>query len=125
MDSPIGKLDVVVFDCAEPPVVARFYQAIVGGELRGPDPEDDWTELHTSRGKLAFQKAPNHVAPVWPDGPQQLQAHVDIDVPDLDEAEAAVLELGAQKHAVQPKPTSFRVYLDPAGHPFCLVREKT
>jgi len=124
MDAPIGKLDVVVFDCAEPAVVARFYQAIVGGELRGPDREDDWTELHTVRGKLAFQKAPNHVAPEWPGGPQQLQAHVDIDVPDLDAAEVQVLELGAVKHEVQPKPTSFRVYLDPAGHPFCLVQEK-
>ena len=33
--------------------------------------------------------------------------------------EAAVLELGATKHDHQPG-TSFRVFLDPAGHPFCL-----
>ena len=44
-----------------------------------------------------------------------------IDVPDLDAAEPAVLALGARKHDVQPGET-FRVYLDPAGHPFCLVR---
>ena len=40
-------------------------------------------------------------------------------VPDLDEAEAEVLEIGATKPEHQPG-TTFRVFLDPAGHPFCL-----
>jgi hypothetical protein len=31
-----------------------------------------------------------------------------------------VLALGAEKAEFQPHP-GFRVYLDPAGHPFCLV----
>ena len=35
-------------------------------------------------------------------------------------AEEWVLGLGARKHSYQPG-TTFRVYLDPAGHPFCLV----
>jgi Glyoxalase-like domain len=50
-----------------------------------------------------------------------------IDCPDpgalatfyLDAAEAAVLDLGATKPSHQPG-TTFRVFLDPAGHPFCL-----
>jgi len=33
---------------------------------------------------------------------------------------AQVLDLGATKAEVQPDP-GFRVYLDPAGHPFCFV----
>lgn len=33
-----------------------------------------------------------------------------------------MLALGATKHEVQPAPDSFRVFLDPIGHPFCLVR---
>jgi hypothetical protein len=37
----------------------------------------------------------------------------------IDAAEAAVIDLGATKHPHQPG-TSFRVFLDPAGHPFCL-----
>ena len=45
--------------------------------------------------------------------------HLDVMVQDFDSAEPAVLELGATKHEHQPG-TSFRVYLDPAGHPFCL-----
>ena len=42
-------------------------------------------------------------------------------MPDLDEGEAQVLALGAIKAEVQPEPDDFRVFLDPAGHPFCLV----
>jgi hypothetical protein len=49
------------------------------------------------------------------------QVHIDFDVPDLDEGERAVLAIGARKHEFQPAPDRFR-YLDPAGHPFCLVR---
>ena len=45
--------------------------------------------------------------------------HLDVMVEDLDEAEPMVLALGATKHEHQPG-TSFRVFLDPAGHPFCL-----
>ncbi len=45
--------------------------------------------------------------------------HLDVIVDDLDAGEAAVLELGATKHKHQPG-KSFRVFLDPAGHPFCL-----
>ena len=36
-----------------------------------------------------------------------------------DVGEAEVLALGATRHDHQPG-TSFRVFLDPAGHPFCL-----
>jgi hypothetical protein len=45
--------------------------------------------------------------------------HLDVIVDDLDTAEAAVLGLGAVKHDHQPG-TSSRVFLDLAGHPFCL-----
>lgn len=45
--------------------------------------------------------------------------HLDVIVDDLDNAEADVLGLGATRHESQPG-TSFRVFLDPAGHPFCL-----
>jgi hypothetical protein len=48
--------------------------------------------------------------------------HLDVMVADLDTAETAVLELGATKHEHQPG-TTFRVFLDPAGHPFCLCVE--
>ena len=45
--------------------------------------------------------------------------HVNVMVDDLDAAEEAVLQLGATRAEHQPG-TTFRVFLDPAGHPFCL-----
>jgi len=48
--------------------------------------------------------------------------HLDFSVPDIGEAEPAVLAAGARKHAHQPaEDGSFRVFLDPVGHPFCLI----
>ena len=55
------------------------------------------------------------------DGSSQ-QAHLDFDVSDLDEAEAEALAIGATKAVIQPSPNDWRVLLDPAGHPFCLVK---
>jgi hypothetical protein len=41
----------------------------------------------------------------------------------MDASEAAVLAAGARKHDHQPSTTGgFRVFLGPAGHPFCLIR---
>jgi Glyoxalase-like domain len=42
-------------------------------------------------------------------------------VADIDAAEPEVLELGAT--LLSKSATSFRVYADPAGHPFCLCKE--
>jgi hypothetical protein len=50
--------------------------------------------------------------------------HIDTMVEDLDKAEEQVLRIGATKSEVQPsEDDNFRVYLDPAGHPFCLTVE--
>ncbi|MBG6181073.1 hypothetical protein IWX62_002284 [Arthrobacter sp. CAN_A1] len=48
--------------------------------------------------------------------------HFDLMVEDLDQGEAVVLGLGGTKAEVQPG-TTFRVFLDPASHPFCLCVE--
>lgn len=71
--------------------------------------------------RLAFQLAPDHRPPQWPDPAHPQQLHLDLEVDDLDVGERAVLALGAVKTGVQPEPDAFRVFLDPAGHPFCLV----
>lgn len=55
--------------------------------------------------------------PRWPDPAYPQQLHLDLLVPDLDTAEADVLTNGATK--LRDSGT-FRVYADPAGHPFCL-----
>jgi len=116
----IAKLDSFAFDCADPRAVAEFYSAITGLEIERDDGE--WIQLRSNGGAaLAFQLAPDHQPPVWPSADRPQQAHLDLEVADLDEGETGVMALGARKADLQPQPDSWRVYFDPAGHPFCLV----
>jgi predicted enzyme related to lactoylglutathione lyase len=118
---PIGRFSVVALDCPDPHSLARFYGAITGWSLDDDDPDGDWAQLVSNGGAtIAFQQVADYRPPVWPTTEHPQQAHIDFDVADLDTAEEAVLELGAKKAEFQPG-TTFRVFLDPAGHPFCLV----
>lgn len=119
----IARFSLVALDCPQPVELARFYAAITGWDVRGePDDDDDWVQLVSPQGAtIAFQLASRHQPPVWPSDDRPQQLHIDFDVDDLDAGEEAILALGATKAAVQPGGDSFRVYLDPAGHPFCLV----
>ncbi len=118
----IAQFSLVALDCPAPRALAEFYAAITGWE---PDrDDDDWVQLRNDGGAtLAFQRAPGYQPPVWPSDHHPQQAHLDFDVSDLDVGEEQVLALGARKADVQPG-TTFRVYLDPAGHPFCLVLDE-
>ncbi len=115
----IARFALVALDCPDPLSLAKFYQRVVGGEIRSPT-YDDWVRLLMTDGSdLGFQRYDDYQPPQWPDGLPQ-QAHLDFDVPDLDEGERAVLAVGARKAVSQPSPNEWRVFLDPAGHPFCL-----
>ena len=82
--------------------------------------DTDWADVRSPDGQcISFQQVDDYVAPVWPGQQVPQQMHLDLMVDDLDTGEAAVLGLGATKHEFQPG-TTFRVFLDPAGHPFCL-----
>lgn len=125
----IATFSLVALDCSDADELASFYAAITGWDVTVPawvDPALDgrrWLQLAGSAGAtLAFQRIDDYVAPTWPGGEAPAQLHLDFDVADLDEGERAILELGARKADVQPDPEEFRVYFDPAGHPFCLVR---
>ena len=48
-----------------------------------------------------------------------MMVHLDIKVDDLETAGAHAVSAGATLADFQPQP-DVRVYLDPAGHPFCL-----
>ena len=65
--------------------------------------------------------ADSYVPPVWPAGPgdRQMLMHLDIEVDDLDAAGAHAVATGATLAEFQPQ-DDVRVFLDPAGHPFCL-----
>ena len=118
---PIAHFSVVALDCPDPMALAEFYRGIIGGEIPAED-SADWVELRfPGSTTLAFQRVDDYTPPQWPDGSPQ-QSHLDFDVADLDSAEAEILGHGARKADFQPQPDSWRVYLDPVGHPFCLVK---
>jgi catechol 2,3-dioxygenase-like lactoylglutathione lyase family enzyme len=115
----IARLSLMALDCPDPRALADFYAELTGWELAYDG--GDWVQLRSDEGAtLAFQLAPDHQPPVWPSVDRPQQAHLDFDVVDLDTGEQQVLALGARKAEVQPG-RNFRVFLDPAGHPFCLV----
>ncbi|WP_336716459.1 VOC family protein [Arthrobacter sp. USHLN218] len=113
----IARFPTIVLDCPDPAVLAAFY----GAMLEWPaEVSDDWAEVRADYGQsLCFQKVESYAPPVWPSQDRPQQMHLDVVVDDLDGAEAAVIGLGAVKHDHQPG-SAFRVFLDPAGHPFCL-----
>jgi catechol 2,3-dioxygenase-like lactoylglutathione lyase family enzyme len=120
---PIAHSPTLVLDCPDPLALASFYAELLGWRVL-PQEDGDWVKVRGPHPHqlLDFQQVEDgYRAPTWPtqDVPQQM--HLDVEVDDLDEAEAATLALGATKAEHQPG-TTFRVFLDPAGHPFCLCR---
>lgn len=123
----IADMQCVVLDCSEPAELAEFYRALLGGAVNERDRrwalDDDWATLHTPSGLvLAFQRVADHTPPRWGDPARPQQFHLDFGVTDLDRAEEQVLASGASVLDGGSAERSWRVYADPAGHPFCLVR---
>ena len=81
---------------------------------------DEWADFVV--GDAWFQRIEDWVEPTWPGGAHPQQFHLDLAVERIADAEPAVLAAGARRHEHQPaEKGGFVVYLDPAGHPFCLV----
>lgn len=123
MATPIARSPIFVLDCPDAVGLASFYSALTGWPIAtDPDGDADWAELDSGQPTtLAFQQVTDYQAPDWPGQLQPQQAHLDFTVDDLDAAEAEAVALGARTHEHQPG-TMFRVFLDPAGHPFCLCK---
>lgn len=113
----IARFPGIVIDCPDPDALATFYGTMLDWKVEACA---DWVEVRADDGQcISFQRVQAYAPPRWPGQEVPQQMHLDVVVDDLDAAEAAVLGLGATKHEHQPG-TTFRVFLDPAGHPFCL-----
>lgn len=111
-----------VLGTPDPPALADFYRALLGWEEVEGAPQ--WVRLRAperERPGLSFQLEADHAPPVWPQRPgaQQMQAHLDIQVDDLDGETERARALGATVEEHQPQ-EGVRVLRDPHGHPFCL-----
>ena len=112
----------ILIDCADQEALCTFYESLLGwerGMLYG------YPSLISKTGLVfLFSQVDDYVSPVWPEEPnrQQKQIHFDFQVPDIEEAVAEAIRLGARKTEAQfgTEDDVFVSMLDPAGHPFCL-----
>ncbi len=125
-ERPKMTITGVVLGAPDPRALAEFYRDLLGWEIGADEP--DWVTLRPPEGQtgLSFQTEDAHVPPVWPAGrgDQQMMLHLDILVDDLEAGGAQAVAAGAVLAEFQPQ-DDVRVYLDPAGHPFCLWIESS
>ena len=112
----IGSLHEIVVDCSNPEALARFWQALIGGEVEVESP--DWVVLDGDDDGffIGFQRVPEAKS-----GKNRI--HLDVDVDDLDTAVDEAEQLGARKlgGVDENSQGSFQVMVDPGGNEFCFV----
>ncbi|MFJ8667426.1 VOC family protein [Streptomyces sp. NPDC093600] len=105
----------IVFDCADPAALVRFWAELVGGAPVDRSP--DWSYVDPPGFvRLAFQRVPEGKA-------VKNRLHLDLQVPDLDAAADEVTGRGAERVAgiVTDDYGDFQVMRDPEGNEFCFV----
>jgi hypothetical protein len=115
------RVGSISLDCADPRVLGSFWADLLGGEIAFMT--EEYAIVKLRHLLLTTMSVEGYVPPTWPSGSVPKQAHLDLDVDDLDEAERRAIHLGAVRARTQPDPDTFRVLLDPAGHPFCLTTQ--
>ena len=115
----IGRMHHVVIDCADPAGLAAFYSALLGLPVTYSSADFVVVADSNRASGLAFQRAPGHRPPTWPDEAVPQQIHFDVLVDDVSDATRRVLEIGGR--ALPSPDRDGHVFADPAGHPFCLI----
>jgi hypothetical protein len=113
-----GRLHHLILDTPEPRVSAEFWSALLEQPITYDDGDFVVVSTDDRHSGIAFQRAPDHVAPTWPDPTIPQQAHFDVAVDDPEQAGQEAIDLGARRLAD-------KIYADPAGHPFCLIPRPT
>jgi predicted enzyme related to lactoylglutathione lyase len=114
-----------IIDCPDPMKPAAFYSEVTGRALMEGSYED-FAAITFGEVDLAFQRVDDYCPPRWPDNEHPKQYHLDLEVDEIEPEQRRVLELGAtlQQDSIGPDGYGWRVYTDPAGHPFCLCRHE-
>src|ERR1700722_18112569 len=128
VETPVGQLMNIVVDCPDADISARFWAAVLGWERVQEDAGSvDIADASDSQRRLVFQQIADYRPPGWPNqGPPQ-QLHLDVRVGALEIADQRGRALGAVPLGARVvlEDETYRVYADPAGHPFCLVQLET
>jgi hypothetical protein len=113
-----GEIARIVFDCADPPALAAFYEELFDMRTRVVNtPGRVEIAGGGHRVALAFQRSTCE-PPAWPDPARPHQLHLDVVIEEPDGLERAVA-LGA-RHLPLPERPDNAVYADPFGHPHCM-----
>jgi hypothetical protein len=80
-----------------------------------------WLTGDGPMANVTFSQVTDYNPPRWPDPAAPQQLHLDVLVEDVDTAEQRALAFGAKR--LPGEGENWRVYADPAAHPFCLVYE--
>lgn len=114
-----ARLAMITLDCADPAASGAFWSALLGWQVAASS--EDYAMLTGPSHALGFGRVEDYQPPAWPNDHGSKQFHFDLAVDDLDAAQQTAVELGAT--VVDPQPgDTWRVLLDPAGHPFCLTQ---
>ncbi|MEU8759334.1 VOC family protein [Streptomyces sp. NPDC048659] len=112
-----ARVQEIVFDCADPAGLVRFWSALLGGAPvdRGPD----WSYVEPPGfARIAFQRVPEGKA-------AKNRLHLDVAVADPVAAAEEVRVLGARRSGgpVTDEQGTFQVMFDPEGNEFCFVTD--
>ena len=115
-----GRLELAALDAADIAKLASFYGDLTGWKtVRNVG---DWITLRAPDGQeIAFQGAPDHVAPDWPGQERPQQFHLDFLVDGYEAAAERAVGLGATQLG---KGASWITLADPAGHPFDICQRE-
>lgn len=120
------KLGAIVLDSSDSEMLSTFYANLLGWTKQRYDAE--WIVVASSQGEgvpLVFQEVDAYEPPEWPTvrERQQQMIHLDFYVDDVKASVQHALSCGATLSDVQMD-DAWRVMLDPAGHPFCILPNK-
>ena len=115
--TPIARPLAITIDCHDPRLLVSFWQQLVGGNLLAESP-DDYLMLEgiPTIGMMGFQKVPEAKQ-------VKNRVHLDLDVPNIEEAVISSTRFGATRHGtIHEEPSNFfQVMSDPEGNEFCFI----
>ncbi len=112
------RIRQIVLDAQDIELVAEFWAALL--EVHPTFQSESWISL-SGDVNISVQRNVEHQPCDLADPSRPQQVHLDIEVDDIEKSENIVLAHGGRKLAEHPEASPpFRVYADPAGHPFCI-----
>lgn len=112
----VGALYAIVIDVNDIETCGRFWLRVLGIDILYQNEKYLRIGRKGERPALLLQKVPEKHR-------EKNRVHIDLDVPDLDEAVSRVEDLGGQKlRQLSEYGIEWAVMADPDGNEFCLVK---